>query len=112
MIETTWRGLEIEGTVTVDPGEAPSWSSGGSPGGTYVEDIFIVGIDCPDEFESWEMLESGCGVSPGVARMVYAWARISGKLLGTAAHAIEFHYGEEISDALADADAEWEPDFD
>lgn len=107
MTETTWHGLDIEGTVTIEAPTGPSYACGGEPGGAYVEDVFILGVDCSDTFEESEILES-CGLSYGAARMVYAWARMSGTLPGEAARMIENKYDEEISESLVESYHDWE----
>lgn len=89
-VEFTFRGLYVEGSADFEPATGPTYSCGGTPP-SWDAEISSITLDDAEEFASWCLLED---FSEGVANMVDAYHRITGKLL-PAVERIVFEAWEE-----------------
>jgi hypothetical protein len=93
-----YHGLEVEGSVSYDPGERRTWWSGGSPGGWEVE---IESVEMVDWDEFCKAFYPSDHYSDGTIRLLENWHRWSkGRILPTLKARILRVWGEDFRDAL------------
>lgn len=104
----SFRGLWIEGSADYEPATGPTYACGGTPP-SWDAEIYSIEIEDWEEFSSWSLLED---FSEGVANMVDAYHRITGKLLPAMERIAWEAWEDDIMEALCEAEASWEPDYD
>jgi hypothetical protein len=101
-------GLEVSGVYEYEAPTGPTYSCGGTPGGTWLDDIAFLGVE-----EEGDWSEALCEyVGPGAARMSEALVSLGLPLPASVSAWLMAHYEDEISEALCEAASNWEPDYD
>jgi hypothetical protein len=101
-------GLEVSGEYEHEAPTGPTYSCGGTPGGTWVDDIAFLGVEGDGDWS-----EALCEhVGPGVARMCEALVGMGLPLPPRVSSWLMSHFEEDIMEALCEAGETWEPDYD
>lgn len=109
-VDCTISGLTFNGSYDYEAPTGPTYACGGTPGGTDVE-VWDVEVDDPADPGDF-LADVADYIGTGAARVAEGYIRVMGILPPTLKAWALSHYEEEAIEALAEAGATWEPDYD
>ena len=110
LVDCTISGLTFSGSYDYEASTGPTYSCGGTPGGTDV-DIWSVEVDDPADPGEF-LVELAEYVSVESSKEVESFISANGVLPATIKGWIMEHYRDEAIEALTEAAETWEPEYD